>query len=177
MKFVPKPKWFTTFLAQGTSKGREKLSFKAGENRTGLDEHTYIQFCHCSWHPEAFWFPGSFIFDMTCIQNLKMWEMSSADSKVPGGQYKRWVYNIRIQVTSFHFQPDGAVAVFRATQFLFNLRWFSQRQEVSCLRIIVRSCCTIAPHHPQSDKLLLGEEVHNNPRHAKWFHHKSLGKA
>lgn len=95
-----------------------------------------------------------------------MWEMPSADSKVPGGQYKRWVYNIHIQVTRLHFQPDGAVAVFRATQFLFNLRWFSERQEVSCLRIIVISCCTIAPHHPQSDKLLLGEEVHNNPRHA-----------
>lgn len=63
-------------------------------------------------------------------------------------------------------QPEGAVAFFRAVQFLFILRWFSERQELSCLRRIIRRWRTITLYYPQSDKSLLEEEVHNNSRHA-----------
>lgn len=53
-------------------------------------------------------------------------------------------------------QPEAAVALFRAVQFLFFLRWFSEREELSCLRRIVRGWPTITLYYPQSDKSLLG---------------------
>lgn len=63
-------------------------------------------------------------------------------------------------------QHEGAVAVFRAAQLLFTLSWFSKRQDLSCLRRIVRGWRAITLYYPQSDKSLLGKEVHNNSRHA-----------
>lgn len=59
-------------------------------------------------------------------------------------------------------QPEGTVAVFKAVQFLFTLRWFPERTELSCLRRIVRGWYTITLYYPQPNKSLLGEEVHSN---------------
>jgi len=69
-------------------------------------------------------------------------------------------------ISTIPTQPEGVVAVFKAVQFLFILRWFSERQGLSYVRRIVRGWHTITLYYPQSDKSLLGKEVHNNSRHA-----------
>lgn len=162
----PNPNDSPYFWLKELPKGGRNLVLKLGETEQArMNIHRFnfvtapgilrlfdsLDLSFLTWHAVKIWKCGK------CHQQIAR----SLEVSTRGGYT---TYTSRL--TRLHFQPEGAVAVFRATQFLFNLRWFSERQEVSCLRIIVRSLCTIAPHHPQSDKLLLGEEVHNNPRHA-----------
>lgn len=79
------------------------------------------------------------------------------------------LHNVYTQAPGFCFvqyQPSLKEQWLDLEQLLSScLRWFSEGQELSFPRRTIRGWRTIMLYYLQSDKSLLGKEVHNNSRH------------